>query len=798
MQGVNVLARRIDPATMQPLKMDVISMVSGNLYHGNAGNPVTGLTDPAGNPYNRWGSDDTAQQGAFYLSGLPIPNGDFSASYEVTVEPVDEVYSETVGSYAPLQVEPSGVSTRVVVFLTNGQVGKQDLVMNGGAFPPADALDRQDYLNPVPAPGGGKWQSWFTAAGGTNYYTITAQANRTLSIEVSTVDDQGNPSQEKAQPVIGIWALADPPGTLPPSATPAAFNTHIPGLTRLDAQVLTSTDFRVGITDCRGDARPDYSHFVRILYADSVTPARAGAQGGDALQIAGMGFQPQMAAQVGGLAASVVDFGANHLVLQTPALPDGVADVLVSDPATLGFTTMQGAVTIGAGPSDTIQLLQVANPASLAIPVGGQTATPLEFLVTAADGTPVAGATVALSTTNRLTLDLCGGATSCSVFSNQSGLVVVNVGAPVAGPGLLTAQLAPASYANPSTAFVTLTGVSGNLDIALLGQLVEVEQGTTVNVPLQARVLSPTGPQAGAGVDFLVVLGQGTPIDSVVITDANGNAQEKLTIAPVTGTVQVVACVDVNNVRGPCKTFTVTPIPADQLQIEAVSGTVQVVTEGQPVAPVVMRVTDSSLPPFPVFGANVTFVNVLSLSSSSSNQPVNVDGGGGSNNFDPVLLGSETTVVPSDSNGLAMIAPWPTPVTAGEEVRGLATVDSGAQTGFFLQVLAAGAGTGGGVRFGGRSVVPRVGRNAARVGWLDGALQGLFGGVFRDVADVGLCSLSGTDKIGLADAKEAVESPAAAPLSTEATQTSDAVKGERKKTACELCSEVPCSVAAAR
>jgi hypothetical protein len=198
--------------------------------------------------------------------------------------------------------------------------------------------------------------SWFSPSGGTNYYSLTAQSNRTLSVEVETVDEQGNVTQTKAQPVIGMWSLAAPPGTPPPAATPNPFNTSTPGLSRLDAQVLTATDVRIGVTDWRGDGRPDYAHHVRVLYADSTSPVRASVAGGDALQIQGLGFRPLMTAQMGGMAASVVDFSSNQLVMQTPALADGLQTVVVSDPSTGGFSTMTDAVTVGAGPSDTVQL----------------------------------------------------------------------------------------------------------------------------------------------------------------------------------------------------------------------------------------------------------------------------------------------------------------------------------------------------------------------------------------------------------------------------------------------------------
>jgi hypothetical protein len=723
MQGVNIVARWMDPATLQPSRTYVASSVSGCMYRGNKGNPVTGLTDPSGQPYDRWGSDDPALQGFFDLAGLEIPNGDDLAAYQITVERVDPLYSEAVGSYAPLQVEPSGANPAVVVGVTRGHDTQADIVMIGGALAPAHRLGSEDFLNPAPVPGGGEWMDWFGSDGGTNYFSLKAQANRTLSVEVATVDEQGNATRDKAQPVIGIWSLAAPPGTPPPAVTPNPFNTIRLGLTRLDAQVLTTTDFRIGITDWRGDGRPDYAHRVRVLYADSITPVRASAAGGDALQVQGMGFQPAMAAQVGGVTASVVDFGANQLVLQTPALPDGVQTVVVSDPATGGFSTMTAAVTVGAGPSDTIQLLPVANPA---IPVGGKTQNPLQFLVVATDGTPVAGATVALSTSNGLTLDPCGGATSCSIFSDESGRVVVNVGVTAPGQGLVTAQLAPASYTTPSTASVTLIGVSSSLDIVLVGQLVKVEQGTTVDVPLRARVLNATGPQAGVAVSFQIAVGRGVLSAALVATDANGDALNALHLAPVETDVQVTACVGLAN--NPCKTFTVSAVPVAALQVEAFDGTHQVVTEGQPVALVAVRVTDNSIPPYPVFGANVTFLNVLSKSGSGG-PPRSVGDVVVNSISDPVLLGSATTVVPSDSAGLAMLAPWANPVPAGEQVNGLATVDSGAQLAFSLQVLApviSVAAPAGALE--GRSglFVPRAGQT----GRSDGALFGLFTGMF--------------------------------------------------------------------
>ena len=795
MQGVNVVARWIDPLTLQPSRQYVASSVSGFLYRGNAGNPITGTTDSSGQSYTRFGSDDPTLQGFFDLAGLEIPNGDLTASYQLTFERVDPLYSEAVGSYAPLQVDPSGASPPVVVSVFQGLGAdvEQDIVMTNAAVVPATVVISQDFLNPLPVPGGGEWSSSLPTASGTNYYSFTAQADRTLSLEVSTVDEQGNPTKGKAQPVIGIWPLGAEEGTPPPSFTPNPFNTPVLGLSRLDAQVLAASDFLVGITDWRGDGRPDYAHHVRVLYADTINPVRASTVGGSALQVQGMGFRPAMAAQVGGVTASVVDFGSNQLVLQTPALADGLQTVAVTDPATGGFSTMTDAITVGAGPSDIIQLLPVANPA---IPVGGETLNPLPFLVTAPDGTPVVGATVALSTTNGLTLDPCGGATSCSVMSDESGRVIVNVGFTQVGTGQVTAQLAPASYPNPSTAVATLTGVSSSLDIALVGQLTKVEQGTIVTIPLLARVLNPNGPQAGVQVNFHIAAGgHGLLGAAAVVTDANGNAANTLCLAPVSSDVQVTACVAPAN--APCKTFQVGSVPVSALQIQAVSGTQQVVTEGQLVVPVTVLVTDDSIPPYPVLGANVTFLNILSRSVPNG-AGVTVDDVIGNQNSDPVILGSATTLMTTDVNGLASIAPWANPVPAGEQVNGLATADSGAQVAFSLQVLAAVSRTQVGVGI--RGIVPYLVQNRSQtrdsfpdvLGWFSEWLAGLTLDSEENLANLD----APAPRENVAVIPETVVPDNVAPGAVVPTATEP--PADRQKTPCELCSGMVCAQTGAK
>jgi hypothetical protein len=65
MQGVNVVARWIDPANGLPSRGVVASSISGFLFVWNAGNIATGYTDASGQIFNRFGSDDQLLEGFF-------------------------------------------------------------------------------------------------------------------------------------------------------------------------------------------------------------------------------------------------------------------------------------------------------------------------------------------------------------------------------------------------------------------------------------------------------------------------------------------------------------------------------------------------------------------------------------------------------------------------------------------------------------------------------------------------------------------------------------------------------------
>jgi len=101
MQGVNVMARWVDPTTGLASRAYAAASVSGFMFRGYAGNPVNGPNDGSGQPFDRFGSDDAAVEGTFDLAGLEIPGSGGSAQCELTVEAIDPLWSQTVGPYGP-------------------------------------------------------------------------------------------------------------------------------------------------------------------------------------------------------------------------------------------------------------------------------------------------------------------------------------------------------------------------------------------------------------------------------------------------------------------------------------------------------------------------------------------------------------------------------------------------------------------------------------------------------------------------------------------------------------------------
>ena len=210
MQGVNVVARWIDPSTGLPSHAYAASSVSGFLFTGDAGNPITGLTDPLGNAYSQFGSANQSLEGFFDLGGLLIPNGAGTAQYQLSVEPLDPVWSDGVCPYAYSQVAPSGTFEPIIVTVTvrDGD-SEQDILMSGSKQALPAWAPTETWTAPAPVPSPGDWVGSLSGYGDVAYFLITAQANRTLSVAVTALGDAGRQPSQKPSPWLacGPWVI---------------------------------------------------------------------------------------------------------------------------------------------------------------------------------------------------------------------------------------------------------------------------------------------------------------------------------------------------------------------------------------------------------------------------------------------------------------------------------------------------------------------------------------------------------------------------------------------------------------
>jgi hypothetical protein len=682
MQGVNVVARLMDNGV--PSRQYVVTSVSGFAFVGNAGNIITGYDDPGGLPFNRFGSGDTSVEGFYDLGQLTIPSGRTTAQYQLAVEAIDPNWSWGVEPYGPSQVAPSGSFAPVVVTIQNGSNVERDILVLQSAIAHSHPGSGSTYTSPAPLPQGGGWASWISGYGSSDFFAFNVQANRTASVAVIALDETGAPTESKAQPVIGIWELSDNTGNPAPAATPSAFNTLHFGETRLDADFIASETYKIGIADDRGDGRPDYAYQASVLYSDTITPARLGLAGGVAT-LEGIGFRSGLKVDNGVSGGTVFSQSATQLQISLPGTQtDGVATVEVTDPVTGSFSQMENALTYGAAATDLLQLLQGASQSS---PIGAQAPSIIRIRAVADDTiTPVNGATIVWSATNNVQLSACNGASSCSVLTDGAGEASTSATATAIGQSTITAQLAPASYQPPQTQQATLVGTASAQDLAALSPTRWLAQGITLGLTLTVEALNMGVPQAGVNIRFTVTNGSASLSPTTATTNSAGMATTTATVTNLNATVQVSACV--TPAGSPCQTFTIFAVPPTSWKLEAVSGSSQIVPNGQPFQPLVMRVTDGSASDNPVQGTTVTFQTTLERNPQGSGggppqgnamKAQNAEGAPLKLSFGlsgelnamtdtgapqiaaqdaaPVILGTSQTQVVSDQNGLAAITP---------------------------------------------------------------------------------------------------------------------------------------------
>jgi len=567
MQGVNVVARPLD-ANGNLLYQYTVTAVTGALFNGNHGNPVTGWDDASGNLLTNWGSNDPSLQGFFDLSGIPLPPGVTAANYQVTFEAIDPLYilENSVGPYNQGQVAPSG--TLNAISLANLSAGStQTLTVTSassavGGY--SDAIGTQ--AQPRAMPTGGLWCGRLNQVGQSDWFIFPVRGNRIFTVVTQALDETGAPTESKAMPSIGVWDAFDPVGATAVGAAPG-LNGDATGETWL--RVATNGDdmVRIGIADLRGDGRPDYAYNGWVLYADTVSPTRLPASGGS-ITIQGMGFRLADTVTVGGQAATVTSISPNQITAVVPPAAVGVTgsvDVEVDDqPAFYAAAVIPGGVSYDSGNGDALTLNTA--PANT-VPIG----EPLPFSVTALGSNlaPAGGVTV-IYTVTRGSATLGCGLPVCSVVATGDGRATMNVTATSTTWSTVTAALT-----NGSTLEAQFVGGTPAVLSALTRQL-SLAAGATFTWTVQALVENNGLPLGGQTVTWQAVAGSGITVESPasVTTNSAGIATQSLTVGPLAEgqTASINACL---NGTSQCVAFTAFGARPEYAALEAISGTSQ-------------------------------------------------------------------------------------------------------------------------------------------------------------------------------------------------------------------------------
>lgn len=639
MQGVNVIARMIDPVTGLPSHKYSASCVSGFLFRGDAGNPITGYTDNSGERQDRFGSNNTSLEGYFDLAGLQFPAGYSTVQYQLSVESVNSLYNSalSVGPYIEGSIPMSGSFTPLTVTVSKGSDVHQDLVMQGAPSQPQDRWEPSTFAHPAEIPGGGDWIGSLSGYGDTDYYHLHARAKRSFSFSVTTLNENGSPTVTKAQPAIGIWQSTDVENA--PSLGHSAFGTMKTGVTQLVANINVEDDYKLGIVDMRGDGRPDFGYEARVLYADTISPARASVHNSTSITITGFGFTPSTTVMVGTNAATVTSQQAGQLVFSAPPLSDSAQTIYLKDSATGLTAEMDNVLNYGTMNGKLLLLLN-SNPL---VPVGTQAPNPIRVQVTESDGiTPIPGAAVTFVASAGVVFTACGNS-NCTIFTDSSGDADAYMLVTAAGTFTIKASISTGASVEAA-----VIGVLNALDISLPITQTFAASNSSGSIPFSAIALANGQPQPGRTINFQVTSGTATLSAASSLTDATGTANTQVNINHLSSDVIVNACLAPDNTI--CRFLRITYVPAAYLQLGKIAGDNQTITVGQSFSAIRVRVTDSSSPPNPIAAVPVQFL--LAAFRAPVETPTRWNGESGTKNPNqPVVLSSSSSTQTSDANG---------------------------------------------------------------------------------------------------------------------------------------------------
>jgi hypothetical protein len=599
MQGVNVVARPLD-ASGNPLYQYTVTAVSGASFSGNHGNAVTGWEDKNGNLLTMWGSNEADLEGAFDLSGMPLPPGAATANYEVTFEAVDPLYvfSNAVGPDWDGSPTPSG--TLAAISIANLGAGTtKTLTVNvddSALGSDEDAIGSESAPRVLPA--SGLWSGRLSQVGQSDWFTFSVRGGRTFTVFTEALDENGAATNRKALPSLGIWDAFDATGSTAVGYE-AGLNGQATGESSL--QITTSGDdiVRLGIADKRGDGRPDYAYEGRVLYADTVSPQHLAASGGS-IVIHGMGFRSTDTVLIGGQAASVTSVSPNEITAIAPASTvTGSVDVEVDDlPIYNAAAIITGGISYNAGSGDALTMMS-ANEPSGTIPIG----VPEAFTVIALDANliPAGGVTITYTVTKGTATLGCGSST-CTVTATGDGRATMNLTAIDS-----TCSVVTVSLTNASSLQAHFCGGTPPV-LAALSSKLSLAAGATITWTVEALALNSGVPASGQSVVWQTTSSNITIPSGAVTTNTNGLAAKALTVGPLTEgeTVTATACL---NGTSQCVTYTAFGARPEYATLHAVSGTTQSLAVSGTASQITLRVLD--MDGNPMAGGTVTLYEAL-------------------------------------------------------------------------------------------------------------------------------------------------------------------------------------------
>ena len=355
-----------------PIRWYATSAVSGGNFRQAGTSPFVPADTSA---LGSMGSFNQGFLGEFSIPYTPIADSRPWQSLIFSTEPVNSLYigQYSLGPYAAGNVTPSGSSPSLNIGVGN-QFAYASVAWNipDAASACGNGTDGASYA-PTPVPSTGWWNGVLCGYGHSAYTVMNVQPGRSLTVEVTALDAQGLATETKAMPVIGLFAPTDAWNDLPSlGAAASAFQGRNAGTTTAGAQTGQLTSVRIGIADQRGDGRPDFTYQARVFYANSVSPVQLPAAGG-LLTIAGLGFRPGNGVTINGVAASVVSWTANAIVVHAPAMAAAGAssnvpvDVKISDISTGASSNMTTVLTYTAQPAQQMILKVVSAPSAQAM-----------------------------------------------------------------------------------------------------------------------------------------------------------------------------------------------------------------------------------------------------------------------------------------------------------------------------------------------------------------------------------------------------------------------------------------------